>query len=68
MTNNDLIKRIEELERRVCDLEARPVYVPAYIPVPCMPAPIVPSWPYPYRAPWESPWYVTCTSGGEPQT
>ena len=53
---SDLEQRIAELEKRVRDLEARPVYVPVpYFP----PQPYV--VPGPYRAPWESPWYVTST-------
>ena len=56
---SDVEKRIEELERRVRDLEARPVYVP---PVPYYPmqpyTPIVPVQPYP----WQQPWVVTCTT------
>ena len=38
MTNKQLLARIEELERRVRDLEARPVYVP-YTPTPYYPYP-----------------------------
>ena len=50
MNNKELLKRVEELERRVRDLEARPVYVPVLIP---SPAPIQP---YPGNpAPWVSP-------------
>jgi hypothetical protein len=53
---SDLDARLAELEKRVRDLEARPVYVP----VPCYPAPS------PYRPPWESPWYFqTCGTTGE---
>ena len=59
MKQADLLKRIDELERRVRDLEARPVYVPVpYYPL----QPTTPIGPLPYRAPWEQPWYVTCGS------
>lgn len=63
MKQAELLKRIEQLEQRVRDLEARPVYVP--IPY----TPVLPLWPNgPYRQPWENPWYVgtpsTCVSGG----
>ena len=63
MKQVELLKRIKELEQRVRDLEARPVYVP--IPY----TPVLPYTPLgPYRAPWENPWYVgtpsTCVSGG----
>lgn len=37
--------RVEELERRLRDLEARPVYVP-YNPVPYYPAPPYPAYPW----------------------
>lgn len=46
-----LKQRVEELERRVKELEARPVYVPIYIP-PQAPAPYQPHWP---NYPW-----ITC--------
>lgn len=52
MTNEELLKRIEALEQRVRDLEARPVFVPISVPAPT-PVPAYPSWPqYPY-------WYTT---------
>lgn len=51
-------ERIAELERRVRDLEARPVYVPVPL-YPTLP-PYQPIGPLPYRATWESPWVVNC--------
>lgn len=38
MTNKQLEKRVDELERKVRDLEARPVY-PIYVPAPA-PVPV----------------------------
>jgi hypothetical protein len=46
MKNADLLKRIEELERQVRELQARPVYVPVAIPLP-------PPAPGPNYAPWQ---------------
>jgi hypothetical protein len=52
---SDIEKRLEELERRVRDLEARPIYVPQPVAIP------YPVYPNPYApAPWQGPWYVTC--------
>ena len=49
--------RIEELERRLRDLEARPVYVPVpYAPQPWQPAHL---WQVHYPAPWHSPFITT---------
>jgi hypothetical protein len=55
MTNDELLKRIEELEQRVRSLEARPVYVP--MPYPISPAPVYPTYP---QNPWWSYPIVTC--------
>ncbi len=41
MTRKELLQKVQELERRVRDLEARPVYVP----VPVQPQPYSPAWP-----------------------
>ena len=50
--SKQLKDRIAELERRVRDLEARPVFVPQYVPIPVQPyAP--PTYPYPH--PWAIP-------------
>lgn len=54
MKQADLLKRIEELERRVASLEARPVYVPVY--VPSVPLPVHPTYP-------SLPYIVTCSAG-----
>jgi hypothetical protein len=57
MNNDELQKRIEELERRLRDLEARPVYVPVYPQWPTYPQNTVSPW-VPW---WESPG-TTCVS------
>lgn len=46
-------KKLEELERRIRELEARPVYVPIYIGSP------QPSYPCPQPLPWYAPRYPT---------
>lgn len=46
---NELLKRVEQLERQVAELQARPVYVPMPYPVPV--APLPPALPY-YPQPW----------------
>lgn len=63
-------EKIQELERRIRELEARPVYVPIYVgsplPQPCH-QPL-----YPTTQPWQSPWITwgggvgaqTVTAGG----
>jgi len=65
-----LKKQIEELERRVKELEARPiVYQPIYYPVP-QPYYVPPPVPY-YPQPWlpVQPWGVQITwGGGEPSS
>jgi hypothetical protein len=49
--------RIDELEKRVKELEQRPiVYPPVYVPAPYVPAPA--NIPLPYIPPWQSPF--TC--------
>jgi hypothetical protein len=52
MTKDDK-RRLEELERRVKELEARPQAQPYYYPVPYpyMPAPTYPAYPQ-YPSPW----------------
>lgn len=58
-TSKDLQRRIEELEKQVRELQARPVYIPVYTP------PVLPQ-PY-YPQPWQPyPWYQlpTVTCGG----
>ncbi len=55
MTKKELLARLDELERRIRDLEARPVYVPVpYAPPPWQPLPWAPvaqfaptAWPCP---------------------
>ena len=62
--------KLEELERRVRELEARPQFVPVYWPV-FQPVQPVPVWPMPQYVPpivpscqpWQSPFTVTCGSG-----
>lgn len=39
MTRQELLQKVQELERRVRELEARPVYVPV------QPQPLYPTWP-----------------------
>jgi hypothetical protein len=68
-------QRIEELERRVKELEARPpVWMPVPYPVPqpypVYPAPVLPL-PSPWIIPWTptyqpipNPWIVTCGATG----
>ena len=53
--------RVEELERRLRDLEARPVYVP-YNPVPYYPVPSYPA--YPWGPIWAGDYPGTCTTSG----
>lgn len=49
-------EKIEELEKRIRELEARPVYVPIYV------VPSQPVTPQPEYTPWwRNPWY--CVSG-----
>lgn len=57
-------QRIDALERRVRELEARPVYVPIYVgqPLPAVPIPSLPWPPSPY--PWQ-PSPIWGTSSGE---
>ena len=58
--------KIEELERRIRELEARPVYVPIYIgsPQPSYPCPQPLLWsPYPWQP--SQPWWAT--AGGASQ-
>ena|SRR5665213_1259643 len=63
-------QRIEELERKVKELEARPVFIPypvypapVSIPVP-YPIPYIPYIPQPHYPPYPlTPWYIT-TCGG----
>jgi hypothetical protein len=48
MSANTAMERIEELERRVRELEARPIYYPQPIVLPVVPLPNTPwhpSWP-----------------------
>ena len=53
---------IEELKKRVKELEARPQTYPVYWPIYVQPP--LPVNPYPYQVPtqpWQNPWYVvTC--------
>ena len=49
-----LEEKIEQLEKRIADLESRPVYVP-YPVYPALPAPL------PYQGPYYQPqWINTC--------
>ena len=66
MNTKDLLDKIEKLEARIRDLEARPVYVsqPIHIhPAPALP-PVLP-WPY-YVTPVPTypHWTITCGDGG----
>lgn len=62
MKKAELLRRIEELERRVRDLESRPfvlpqpVIVPQGVPMPTWPAIPSPTW----TEPWKPPFEVTC--------
>lgn len=66
MSDKELLKRIDELERKVRDLEARPyllpivvqpVQIPAY-----QPCPVWPAYPtYPYQPVWCGPGGTTPT-------
>ena len=47
-------KQIEELEKRIKALEARPVYIPQPYYVPYYIPPVVPYYPQPYPS---YPWY-----------
>lgn len=71
----ELIKRIEELERKVRDLEARPIQIPivvipgapspTYVPVPYYPSPTYPAYPgWPYGTTWCGPQPQIGASGG----
>lgn len=56
-----LTDRIEELEKRVRELEARPTYhPPVYVPYPVYPAPVLPVVPYPWHPVpyWPQPTWV----------
>lgn len=58
MTKKELLARIEQLERRVRDLEARPHVVPASPPL-IIPNVWPPSWP---GDPFAPPYKVTCAA------
>lgn len=61
MTKKELRKRIEELEREVAELKARPVYLP--FPYEPQPAPYISPNPFPgYTITCET----TATGGGDP--
>lgn len=73
VTLKQAIKRIEELERRVKELEARPPIVinnqpPSFVPYPSLPAPYQPYSPPDWPIRWGE---ITCGSvsavGGIPQ-
>jgi hypothetical protein len=55
-------KKIEELERRIRDLEARPIILPVILQPPhpdCVPfTPYLPVYPQPFIPPWYPPFYV----------
>lgn len=70
-TNTELLKRIAALEKRVEELERRPVYVPYYVPPAQLPE-VVPAQPWqpwqPYigpTCPVTQPTWV-CVGGGMP--
>lgn len=59
MNTKELQTELQELKKRVEELERRPVYVPYY-----QPTPPWPGWPQPYigdppQYPW-NPWVPTC--------
>lgn len=57
----DIAEKIEELEKRIKELEARPImYPPVYVPYPVYPAPVAPYQPY---TPWQPPFYPSITWG-----
>lgn len=57
MTKKELEQRVESLEAKIKELEARPSIVVNFPPR-VEPAPY---WPY-YPQPWQTPWYLTITS------
>lgn len=59
MKPNEAAKRIEELERRVRELEARPVYLPQPVFVPYVP--VYPSYPPSYPPMYPPQWWGTQT-------
>jgi hypothetical protein len=58
----DLIERIEALERRIRELEGRPVPQPIYVQPVVIPAPVIPTYPYFNPYPW------TITTCGQQNT
>jgi len=56
-----LFKRVEELEKKVAELQQRPQVPAGFV---LFPYPVYPSWPtYPATPPYEwSPFYVTVTT------
>ena len=62
ITIKQLQERIEELEKQVRELQARPIFVPVY-PNPQIPVPNPTPFPQPYTIP-TYPWGITiCKSG-----
>lgn len=57
MTKKELLRRIEELERRIILLESRPIPV---MPMPQYPNPMLPWRTVPAPYPWDRPSEVTC--------
>jgi hypothetical protein len=63
-------QRIEELERRVRELEARPVFIPVPMPTPqpyCNPLPVPMPTPQPYRNPPSIPSFPSLQPNIEPR-
>ncbi len=57
MNTKQLAQELEELKKRVRDLEARPINYPVYVPVPQT----YPIYPAPEWSPWR--YEVTCLGG-----
>ncbi len=59
--NDELLKTIEDLKRRVEQLEQRPIYYPVYVPIQQQPIPAPQPWGT--GQPWYTGPVVTCCAG-----